>query len=268
MSRSHGRSVLAVSALCLALVAHGQGQPGEFQGSNGQPASKSVRIVSDPMPVLPAQPVAPQPSPGPPVLKVGVGQVFKLSATGDTPENLDKMAFLWQIPTGLSYKVDSNGRDVYLAASAEGTYRVTTIASKNGTPRPEIMVYETVIQVGATSGTPPVVTGPDLSEEDKKRLQALTDKIRTATTGAQATAKAEVGRVYLTMAKFLEDKPNATLDEEVRKLNELSQPLQTVEQQKLFVQISALVEAERPNLGQIPRKHVYRALAGALGVTP
>jgi hypothetical protein len=267
MRSSHGKNLLAVWAFCLALAVTGQGRPAEPRGVNGQPEPKTIRIVSDPMPVVPAQPMVAQPPPGPPVLKVGVGQVIRLSATGDTPENLEKMAFLWQIPTGLSSKVDSNGRDVYLAASAEGTYRVTTIVAKNGTPRPEISLYETIIQVGPGTVKPddPIKNG--LTESQQKKLLVLTDKIRTATAGLPAGPKGDIGRDYLAMAKFLEENPNATGDQENRKLNELLQPHQTPDHLKVVVQTVALLEAEIANLGQIPRKHVYRAMAAGLGIT-
>jgi hypothetical protein len=204
------------------------------------------------------------------VIKAAVGQIVKLSPATEANDDAEKLAILWQLPPGLSSKADSNMRDVYVASATAGTFRVVAIVAKNGTPRPTVWLFETTLEVGqgAAPAAPkgPVINAAPVAPALPKSFEALAGKLKAEAADATATAKTSIGKAYVAVAKYLEATPNATAEDELRKLNECLQPLQAADAQKLLGQIATVVNAERPALGNYQSKHLYRAIASGLGV--
>lgn len=208
--------------------------------------------------LLATSPVAdPKPPPAdPPPLRVAVkvGELTKLSVPpGEGEPDGEKWAFLWQVPDGLSYQLDSNRREAFVTCGKPGEYRVVVIAARNGDPRPHLCRTEIVVTVGGSSPEP---AKPDTSDDvakAKATYPTLVAAVKAAGEAADADTRKALAGAYAAIAAAIKSGQATTNDAVQRELNaQLAAPvLTTAAVQKLVLAVADAVNTKVKNADKL-----------------
>lgn len=197
-----------------------------------------------------AAPPDPPPPPKPVRVTLKVGELVRLTAKPDdeTEPDLEKWAFAWQVPEGLSGQPDSNRRDLFVTSAKPGEYRVLVVMARNGDPRPLISRSEVVVVIGGTT--------PDSSDDVAKAKAAypnLTAAVKTAGEASDADTRKALAGAYSAVAAAIKAGQLQSNDAIQRELNtQLAVPaLTTAAGQKLVLAVAEAVSGRVKNADKL-----------------
>jgi hypothetical protein len=230
-------------------------------------APKRGVVCSDPQPVRPVQPIVVPANPdGPPKVILGVGELARLSAKPDGSTDIDGVAYLWMVPTGLNHKTDSNQRDLYVSSAEKGSYTVVVLMARNGEKRPELWKAEIIVQVGEAKPNEPVRPNDDLAAA-RAMYPVLIENIRKLE--IEVSVRKPLAEAYTTLATRIGDGTLKDIDAIRREVNsQLGTPdLTSAAGQKAILAMSAAVAnsvKDAESLQPAQYKLMFLAIADAI----